>query len=151
MAVYIAPIVAAVQGILTEDMPALLESTGYGPFLDIGTVFTGVMDNPPEAWVMGMRTQIDDEGNTYYERHLVTVKFGVTATDPDDLASAAAAYMKAITDAVNGASPSDWTEAGAPVPNAAHVVEHDYGPVFQKGEVLARFPECHIEIEVNER
>jgi hypothetical protein len=147
MALYIAPIVAAVQGILAKYLALALEPTEYPAFLDIGSVFTGVMDNPPEAWVMGSRTQIDDEGNSLAEKHLVTVKFGVTASDPDDLWTAAAAYMKAISDAMAMAQANDW---GAVIPNHAHVFEHDYGPVFQKGGVLARFPECHIEIEVNE-
>jgi len=147
MAFYIAPIVTAVQGILAKYTPAALESSGYGPFVEIGSLFTGVMDNPPEAWVMGMRSDLDDSGNSLFEKHLVTVKFGVTASDPDDLWTAAAAYMKAVSDAMAAAQPSDW---GTVIPNHAHVFGHDYGPVFQKGGVLARFPECHVEIEVNE-
>lgn len=138
---------AGVVNILTTYMPAALEDTGYPPFVDIGTLFTGVMDNPPEAWVDGVRTRIDDEGNSLAELHSITIKFGVTATDPSDIAAAVVAYMKAITDAIAAAQPADW---GVITPNHAHVFEHDYGPLFVKGSILARFPECHLEVEVNE-
>lgn len=151
MAKYITPVVAALQAILAQYMPGALDGSGYVPFVDIGEVFTGVMDNAPEAWVMGVRSQMDDEGNVWNEKHTVTVKFGVTATDPDDLGQAARVYMKAITDAVNSAAPADWTAAGGSVPNRVLVYEHDYGPVFEKGGVLARFPEAHIDVEVYEQ
>lgn len=147
MPLYISPVVAAVVNILTTYMPAALTDTGYGPFVAIGKLFTGVMDNPPEAWVDGVRTQIDDSGNSLAERHDITIKFGVTATDPDDIQAAAVVYMKAIADAIDAAQPADW---GTVIPNRARVIEHDYGPLFVKGNVLARFPEAHLEIEVNE-
>jgi hypothetical protein len=147
MPFYIAPIVTALQGILASYMPDALEGSGLPAFLQVGAVFTGIMNNPPEAWVMGVRTQIDDAGNSLFQKHLVTVKFGVTASDPDNLWTAAAVYAKAISDAIAAAQPADW---GVVVPNHATVIEHDYGPVFQKDGVLARFPECHVEVEVNE-
>jgi hypothetical protein len=147
MALYIAPIVTAVVGILTKYMPYALTGTGFGPFTGIGKLFTGVMANPPEAWVDGVRTQIDDSGNTLAERHEITIKFAVTAAEPDDIQAAAVVYMKAIADAFDAAQPSDW---GVVQPNRARMVEHDYGPLFVHGNVLARFPEAHLEIEVNE-
>jgi hypothetical protein len=149
MALYIAPIVTAVQGILTNYMPALLEGTGFGPFMCIGQEFTWIMNNPPEAWVMGVRTQIDDSGNSLYEQHDITIKFGVIASDPGDIPASAFVYMKAISDAIAAAQPADW--APGPIPNHAHVVAHDYGPLFVfKSGGLARFPEAHLEVEVNE-
>jgi hypothetical protein len=147
MPLYISPIVAAVQGILTKYIAQVLDNSGYPPFVSVGTLFTWVMNNPPQAWVDGVKTQLDDSGNSILERHLITIKFGVTGTDPDDIAASAKVYMKAICDAIALATPQDWGEI---VPNRAFVVEHDYGPLWVKESVLSRFPEAHLEVEVNE-
>jgi len=149
MPLYIAPIVAGIQAILAKYMPDLLaaQGAGYPAFTEIGAEFTGIMPNPPQAWVMPVRTSIDDSGNSLFEAHKVTAKFVVTASDPEHIPPMAMAYMQAITDAIDMAAPSDW---GGVIPNHVHVYEHDYGALYERGGVMARFPEAHIEIEVNE-
>ena len=149
MALYIAPIIAAIQGILAKYIPDLMATgnTGYPSFMEIGSEFTGIAPNPPQAWVMPVRTSIDDEPNYLAEKHEVSVRFAVIASDPEEIVAAAMVYMKAISDAMAMAQPSDWE---AVVPTHTHIFEHDYGPLYERAGVMMRFPECHIEIEVAE-
>jgi len=146
-ALFIAPIIAGVQAILAKYMPGLLAGSGFVPFTGYAKTFVGQTVNPPECWVMPVRTPIDDEGNTYKETHLVTIKFSITGSEPDDLDDAAMAYCAAIHNAIEAAQPADW---GAVIPLHAHVFEHDYGPVYQRDGVTAKFPEVHLEVEVQE-
>lgn len=145
--VYIKPFIDSLIAILDSYMPQMLSGTGCQPFLEIGKNWTGVMDNPPEAWVMPVRTVIDDEGNNWQEKHEITIKFGITGSEADDLVDMATTYFAAITQAINSATASDWV---GPKPQRVIVFEHDYGPVYQAGGVLARFPEAHVGIEVTE-
>ncbi|MDE2097864.1 MAG: hypothetical protein KGL39_11495 [Patescibacteria group bacterium] len=147
MAFYIAPIVAAVIGILQKYTPDALSGAGVPSFTGFGMLFTGTTMNPPEAWVMPVRTPIEDDEHTYAETHIITIKFSVTGTEPDQIATAAMVYMKAISDALQAAQPSDW---GAVIPLHTHVFEHDYGPTFSKDGVTAKFPEAHVQVEVQE-
>lgn len=145
---YITPIVASLVAILAEYTPALLEGSGYGPFVDSNLTFTGVIGNPPAVWVMPVKSLIDDEGTTQKEKHTITVKFAVTSSEPDDLTNAAMAYMVAISNAIDSAQITDWQ--GGIIPLRVLVFEHDYGPLFERDGKLARFPEAHVLVEVEE-
>jgi hypothetical protein len=127
---YITPIVASISAILQSYTPALLASGDYGPFVDYGFCFTGVVENPPALWVMPVKTNIDDEGTTQKERHEITVKFAVTGSEPDDLVNAAMAYMVALTMAIRSAQVTDWQ--GGVIPLRVLVFEQDYGPTYQR-------------------
>ncbi len=143
---YIAPMVDGVISILNKLMPTTLP-TGYAPFQQIDIEFTGIAPNPPQAWVMPVRTSMDDDGTSTKEVHLLTVRFAVAAADPDELATAAMVYMKAISDALNAAQSSNW---GTVAPFRIFVYQHDYGPLFQKDGVMMRFPELHLQLDVEE-
>ena len=72
--------------------------------------------------------------------------------EPDDLTDAAMAYMRAVDLALDQSFPADWEgKLGANgVVLRVFVSGHDYGPLFERGGVLARFPELELVVETEE-
>jgi len=120
-------------------------------FVAFGRLFTGVMPNAPAVWVMPGRTVIDPECSMLGQAHLVTIKFGVEHSDPDELMNAAMDGMAEIHGAIEASWPGDWVDAvtGGQVQSVT-IREHDYGPTWTAGGMVAKFPEMDLLIEVEE-
>jgi hypothetical protein len=151
MAEFVGPVVDRALAILQARTPALLAAAGQRAFQDLGRQFTGIAVNFPSVWVMPIRTEFDAEGSTRHQAHALTVKFAVEGSSPEDLAAVALAYMKAIDDAFTASDPADWVgalESGQV--QRVFVRAHDYGPLFERGQVMARFPEMDLVVETQE-
>ena len=120
-------------------------------FAQFGRLYTGVAPNLPAVWVMPGRTVIDPEASTLHQAHLVTIKFGVENSDPDELMNDAMDRMKEIHAAIEASWPGDWVDAvtGGQVQSVT-IREHDYGPTWTAGGMVAKFPEMDLLIEVEE-
>jgi len=120
-------------------------------FVQFGRLFTGAAANLPGLWVMPGRTAIDAECSTLRQAHLITVKFGVEHSDPDSLMNAAMDGMAEIHGAIEASWPGDWVDAvtGGQVQSVT-IREHDYGPTWTAGGMVAKFPEMDLLIEVEE-
>ena len=120
-------------------------------FVQFRRLYTGAAENLPAVWVMPGRTAIDAECSTLRQAHLITVKFGVENTDPDGLANDAMDRMKEIHAAIEASWPGDWVDAvtGGQVQSVT-IREHDYGPTWTAGGMVAKFPEMDLLIEVEE-
>lgn len=151
MAQFIEPIVNTALSVLQARTPALLAAAGLGAFRDFGREFTGVTVNFPGVYVMPGKTQFDPEGTLRHQLHTLTIKFAVEGMTPEAIATAAIGYMKAIDDALTASDPDDWADAlaGGEV-GRIFVQTHDYGPLYQRGQVMARFPELALLVETQE-
>lgn len=144
---FIGPVVAAAISILETYTPALLAAAARDPFAEYGRAFTGVVANTPAVYVMPVRTSFDaDIQGCFGELHQITIKFAVTGSDPEDLADAALAYMKAIDEAIQQATGADWGTAASRV----FIQGHDYGPLYERGGSYAKFPELELIVEAQE-
>ena len=129
-----------IQPVLDAFLALLSASGATGAQPVFGNVFvgppTGVLANPPAAWVIPGRTQFPDqgEGNIRTEVHLVTVRLGITGTDPAELTTRTVAYVQAVDQAINNYKgwPGMAANAcdGSMLVLRAWVMEHDYGPMF---------------------
>jgi len=150
VAEFIGPIVEKVREILRARMPAALGARA--PFVEIGKSWTGVNVNPPSAWVMPVRTDFDGDVEGYLAgRHIITIKMGLTGAEPDLVTDEALVYMAAMDAALVASWPADWAgtlEHGSVL--RVWVGSHDYGPLFNLGNVIARFPEMDLVIETAE-
>ena len=143
MANYVRPVVDAVAAVLEKYTPALLAAmeTPRDPFREYLRAFTGQLKNPPAVWVMPGRTAIDPEATVLRQQSVITVRIGVTGSEPEDLMDAALDYVRAVSDAVLVASGgADW---GQDILRVFPEV-HDYGPLYTQGKAFARFPEVHL-------
>jgi len=145
MAKFIGPVVDDLVAILKKYTPQTLG--GLEPFVDFGKAFTGVVPNFPATWVMPVRTLFDPEGSLVGEQHQLVVKYGVSGSEPDALEVAGVRYMKALDDAIGLAVPGDWQVT----PKNVFITEHDYGSLFSHaGGLMAKFPEMHVLVEIEE-
>jgi len=142
MAKFVRPVIEKLLEVLAA------RTTG---FVQFGRLFTGAAANLPAVWVMAGRTVIDPEASTLHQAHLITVKFGVEHSDPDELMNAAMDGMKEIHGAIEASWPGDWVDAvaGGQVQSLT-IREHDYGPTWTAGGMVAKFPEMDLVIEVEE-
>lgn len=142
MALFIRPVIDK----LLEVLAARTTS-----FREFGRLFTGVMPNAPAVWAMPARTGIDPEASTLHQAHQVLIKFGVEHSVPDDLINAAMDLMVEIHAAIEASWPGDWADAvhGGQVQSVT-IREHDYGPTWTAGGMIAKFPEMDLLIEVEE-
>jgi hypothetical protein len=149
MAELIGPVIERVVWVLGQRTPGLLAA--QVPFAEYRKLWTGHAANLPACWVMPVRTVFAEEGSTLRQAHQVTVKIGVQTSDPEELAELVVAYMRAVHRALEQSWPGDWVDAvsGGVVQNL-FVREHDYGVVFQGGNMFARFPELDLVVEVEE-
>ncbi len=148
---FVGPVVEKLVAVLKQYTPG--ELAGREEFQEFGKQFTGVAKNLPAVWVTPARTAFDEESTgTRRQAHLVVIRFGVTGAEPDELMDAAMAYMRAIDAAIaKSETERDWEDAVAGgVVQRVYVSEHDYGPLFERGNVLARFPELGVVVEVEE-
>jgi len=144
MAEFIRPVIEKLIGVLAARTPGLLAARE--PFTAIGKQYTGVAVNFPACWVMAVRTEFDpDIQGMLAEAHTLTVKFGVAGTEPDQLAEDAMAYMKAVDQAITASvAAGEWQAL------RVFVRAHDYGPLWERGNVIARFPELELIVETTE-
>lgn len=146
MAEFIGPVVDWVAGVLTGDALAeLLIAAELEAFAEVKKSWTGVVINWPPVSVMPRSSDFDAEGTAVHANHGLTIKFGVSGDDSDQLAADALAYMKAIDRAIT-ASVGTWPASVSKV----FVSRHDYGPLFGKDSGYAKFPELHLEVETYE-
>jgi len=146
VAEFIKPIVENVLAVLKDRTPG--ELGAREPFVEYGTQFTGVVTGFPALWVMPVRSEFDAESQGYmHEAHQITVTFGVTGSEPGEVTDAAMAYMKAIDAAIQASWPADGSGLGV---MRIFVRSHDYGPLLNRGGVLARFPELDLVVETAE-
>jgi hypothetical protein len=150
MADFISPIIDNVLDILQKYTPGLLP--GREPFSDYRKSFTGVVQNFPAVYAMPVRTTFDPESmHTRHQAHQITIKFAISASDPDTLTAEAGAYMAALDGAIQSATVEDWQGTlPQPVVMRVFVQAHDYGPLFERGVQLARFPELELIVETEE-
>jgi hypothetical protein len=142
MALLIKPVIDKLLEILAADATS---------FVECGKLFTGAAANLPALWVMPGRTVIDQECSMLRQTHLITIKFGVQDADPDALMNGAMDLMAEIHGAIEASWPGDWVNAvtGGQVQNVT-IREHDYGPTWTAGGLVAKFPEMDLVIEVEE-
>ena len=149
---FIDPIVANVIAVLRARTPALLDAVALPNFVDFGKQFTGITVNFPSVWVMPVRTLFGAEMQQgRHEEHQVTVKFGVSSSEPDAVTQAAVDYMVVIDRALSDSDPADWTSLlqGGQVLRV-FVQSHDYGALLGRGSAIARFPELDLVVETME-
>lgn len=152
MAEFIKPIVENALAVLQSRTPALLQAESLAEFEHYGKQFTGVVQNFPAVWVMPVRTVLDPDAQGYrHEAHQVQIKLAVHGSEPDDVTAAAMDYMAVINRAIEASDPGDWqgVSQGANVLRV-FVQGHDYGPLFERRGMLARFPELELIVEVAE-
>ncbi|HEX4311884.1 MAG TPA: hypothetical protein VHZ25_17775 [Acidobacteriaceae bacterium] len=136
------------------DRFALLLNTmtmpnGLTPFATIGRAWTGLLVNPPGAWVMPGRTAFPNqgEGTTRSQIHAITIRLGLTGADPEELTARALAYVQAVDAAIEELLDVSWPDFVKYV----YVVEHDYGSMWTKGQgSVAMWPDIHCQVEVEE-
>lgn len=151
---FVGPVVDKMVEVLKKYTPGEL-GAGLAEFADFGKQFTGVVQNFPAVWVMPVRTAFDVESqHTRHGLHQVRIVFAVSGPEPDEVTVAAMAYMKAIDAAIAKSEVNrDWEGVlgASGVVQRVWVEEHDYGPLFQKGGVMTRFPEVAVLVEVEEK
>lgn len=147
---FVAPVIDCLIKLLEHRLPSVLGS--LPPFVDVGLVFTGIAVNFPALWVMPVRTAFDPEReHTRAQVHEIRVKFGITAPDANSTADLAMAYMAAIDSAITQSSIHEWNATmTAPLVRGVFIRSHDYGPLYERGGVLARFPELELLVETEE-
>ncbi len=150
MAEYIKPVIDAVLAALEARVPAALP-TDREPIVEYGRQFTGIIANMPALYVMPRRTLFDPDAQGIENMaHELQITLAVSGSQPGDVTDAAMAYVKAVHDAIKAADAArEITVTGGQV-NRVFVVSHDYGPLFEKGGGLARFPEIDLLVEVAE-
>jgi hypothetical protein len=138
-----------IQPILDGFKTLLIASGATGALPVFGKVAimpsNGVLASPPQAWVSPGRTQFPNqgEGNMRNEAHAVTIRLGISGTDPEELTTRTVAYVQAVDAAI--AAFTGWPNYVLRV----FVSEHDYGPMYAKGG-LAYFPDLHCVVSVEE-
>ncbi len=144
MAEFIGPVVEWLIGVIVARTPALLQAAGLDEFAEVRPAWTGVVLNWPTCSVYPGKTEFDPEGTSVHSAHSITIKFGVSGADPDQVVRDAEAYMKAIDAAIAGAV-GEWLPAISKV----FVRSHEYGPLWS-GKGFAKFPELVVEVETYE-
>jgi len=133
------PLVAWLVGVLEG-----VQSNGQPAFAEVKQSWTGVVLNWPQAAAMPRTSGFDPEvTGVSHSENLLTVKFGVQDSDPDQVTAIAMSYMAAVDAAI---------EAAALPPKASRVFiqAHDYGALYQRDGSFAKFPELHLLVEVYE-
>jgi hypothetical protein len=131
---------AILQGMTADqlgDLPA---------FRGVDQVWNGTLINSPEAHVLGIRTSFPDrgEGSARNQVHAVTIRLGITGTDPESLVKQAIRYVQAVDLAIDQFA--GWPDYF----KYCYVAVHDYGPLFARANGLAVWPDIHCEVEVEE-
>jgi len=147
---FIEPIVEKILAVLQAHTPALLGS--LPGFETYKKHFTGVVENWPAVWVMPVRSEFDPEVTGHSaQRHLITIKLAISGSEPNELAEQAMAYMQVIHLALAASWPGEWcTTLAAGQVLGLRVRSHDYGPLWEQGQMLARFPEMEVAVDTAE-
>ena len=147
MALLIGPIIDRLSEILLEGTPEFLAE----PFVGYYHLWTGQAVNLPAVWILPVRTLFAEDESTLHQAHELTVKFGVSTSEPEDLAQLVVTTMRAVHRAIEQSWPGDWSGAvTAGQVMSLYIREHDYGVVFQHAGMFARFPELSLVIETQE-
>ena len=147
MALLIGPIIHRLTTVLKVRSPALL----IEPFSDYYHLWTGQAVNLPAVWILPVRTLFAEEESTLHQAHELIIKFGVSTSEPEDLAELVVITMRAVHRAIEQSWPADWSGAvTAGQVMSLYIREHDYGVVFQHAGMFARFPELSLTIEIQE-
>ncbi|HWE50469.1 MAG TPA: hypothetical protein VG273_11790 [Bryobacteraceae bacterium] len=143
MSELIQPILAGFKTLLSAN-GALGSLAAFGQVLISPS--TGLLISDTAAWIAPRNTQFPNQGdsNARPQVHAVTVRLGITGSDPEELTTRTLAYVKA-TDAAIGAY-GGWPAYVLRV----FVSEHDYGPMYTRGGSMAFWPDLHCLIEVEE-
>lgn len=141
-----------IQPIL-DGFKSLLQNIQFGAddqLRDIGQQWTGNLVNPPGAWVMPGKTQFPDrgEGTVRSQVHGITIRIGLTGSDPEELSARALRYVQAVDAAIEAMPNTSWGDTLRVL--YVFVAEHDYGVMWRSGNVVAMWPDIHLEVEVEE-
>jgi len=142
MAEHISTSIRVLKAILVNDTPTILSGMTRAPFTGVGTFFSGMMPSPPYAWVQPRSTEFDDETQVETQRDQVTVKIGISGSDPEAIAAAALDYVAAVDQAIRDAADAELD----PTITHLHIQAHDYGLLYVDKGGFARYPEIHLEI-----
>jgi hypothetical protein len=149
---FVAPVIERLLEVLQKHLPTTLP-TDQEPVTEFGRQFTGVTVSFPAVYVMPLRTVFDEDAQNYvHQAHQIQIKLAVSGSQPGDVTDAAMTYIKAVHLAIAQADAAgefaDAVTAGQVL--RVFVSAHDYGPLFDRGSVLARFPEIELLVEVAE-
>lgn len=147
---FLAPVVTKLLSVLEAHTPEFL--AGLPRIERYGRHFTGVVKNWPSLWVMPVRSDFDPDVTGYSSQsHLVLVKFAISAAEPDLIVDLGLAYMRAIHLALAASWPEEWCSALASGQVLGlRVRGHDYGPLWEHGKGVARFPEMELVVQTAE-
>jgi hypothetical protein len=147
MALLIGPIIDRLSEILLEGTPEFLTEAFAGYY----HLWTGQAVNLPAVWILPVRTLFAEDEATRHQAHEITVKFGVSNSEPEALYDLVIATMLAVDQAIEQSWPADWSDAvTAGQVMSLYIREHDYGVVLQHAGMFARFPELSLVIETQE-
>jgi len=135
---------------IIEHLIAVLRAR-TSSFSEFGKLFSGAAINVDAIWVMPERTSFAEEGSTLDQVHEITVKFGIEATELDDVAHGAMARMREAHKAIEASWPGDWQEVlkGGQV-SRIWIRQHNYGPTYANDGRMAKFPELSLVVETKE-
>ncbi len=150
MADYVKPVIDAVLAALEKRMPAALP-VDREPVREFGRQFTGIVGNMPAVYVMPRRTLFDpDTQGVANMAHEIQITLAVGGSEPGQVTDAAMVYVRAVHQAILEADAArEITVTGGQV-NRVYIASHDYGPLWEKGGGLARFPEIELIVEAME-
>src|SRR6185437_1556739 len=104
----IQPVLQRIVALLHDmEMP-----DGLDPFRTVGMAWTGILVNPPGAWVLPVRTAFRDEGEgtTRSQIHSVTIRLGIVGDEPEKLTNRVLRYVQAVDAAITGMQDTDWPD-----------------------------------------
>jgi hypothetical protein len=127
-----------------------MEFTADPAFASVGYAWTGLLINAPAAWAMPGRTAFPDRGDGTLRQqiHSVTIRLGITGSDPEELTKRALRYVQAVDAAIQAMPNTLWGNAIRVL--RVFVVEHDYGVMWKNAGTVAFWPDIHLEVEVEE-
>ncbi len=109
----------------------------------------GLSVNSPSARVMPRKTVFtDDQGQSRAEVHLVTIRLGITGSDPDELTARMVKYVTAVDAAIEKMQDTEWPDYV--LSSGRFVTEHDYGAIYSGNNGLACWPEIHVAVKAEE-
>lgn len=144
-----------------DTLIALLKPLTFAPDPQLAVVkesWTGTVANPPECSVMPVRTSLGAVGDNWMRdmTHLVTIRLAIVGSaDAEELTRRVVRYVRAIDCAITKSFYGDPAHEAtgqlwpASVKNVI-VAEHDYGPMYSRGNGLCFFPDLHVQIQAKE-
>ena len=152
MAEYIKPVIDRVLAVIEKYLPTTLPAD-RAPVREFGRQFTGVVAAMPALYVMPVRTGFDPDAQYLHQAHQVQIKLAVLGSEMGDVTDAAMDYVRAVDLAIAaGEAAGEFANAvTGGVVSRVFIASHDYGPLFERGGGLARFPEIELIVEAAEQ